>query len=373
MLPERRYAGAAPADIRARNRAAVLRCLYPETWRSRAQIAGITGLSKVSVSEVVSELIADGLIVEGGYKTSSRPGKPALMLGFRAQSRCVLAVDLSGIDVITGVVSDMTGHVRERLQVPMPCERSDGSDKVEAVLRACENLQTQAGCPVLGIGVATPGAVTRSGEVREASNLGWSSVELAQSIRQRCSGLPVYVLNDADSAALGERHFGNGAADSIVVQIAGGVGAGMLVADHIVHGPGFTAGEIGHVVVEDEGIACRCGKRGCLETIASATVIHERMKGLPTAQRDEVLRQSAQVLGKALSMPVGMTDISDVVVLAPDDVATDGFIESMENAINERVHSRFLDNITVRRPQRGADVVVLGAVAAVLRRELDVM
>lgn len=117
-----RVVAAMPSDVRLRNRSAVLSALYPDVLRSRADLAKITGLSKVSTSDVVSDLIGDGFVVEQGYKASSRPGKPALMLEFNPSARRIVALDLSDPASIKGVVTDLAGTILDREERDSPLE-----------------------------------------------------------------------------------------------------------------------------------------------------------------------------------------------------------------------------------------------------------
>lgn len=366
-----RVVGAMPSDVRLCNRSAVLSALYPDVLRSRADLAKITGLSKVSTSDVVSDLIGDGFVVEQGYKASSRPGKPALMLEFNPSARRIVALDLSDPASIKGVVTDLAGTILDREERDSPLE--DALDP-ESVLGLCSYLCTRVaneGTPLLGIGVATPGTVDGEGTVLTAPNLGWESVHLGELIRTRF-GVPVHVANDADAAVRAERHFGSGPSDMIVVQVARGVGAGVLIADRVVGGSGFAAGEIGHVVVDPDGPLCSCGKRGCLETLISAHALRRRIQDAPR-DRETILSEAGAVLGRALSMPVGMTDVTDIVVSGPSDIVDDAFLEGVRDAVDAAVHSRFIGRVVVRRPRLGGDAAVLGVVASLLREELGVI
>ncbi|WP_161522215.1 ROK family transcriptional regulator [Bifidobacterium aemilianum] len=382
---------ALPSDIRKSNRAAVLKALYPDQWRSRADLAKITGLSKVSVSDVVGELIEAGLLVEGGYKSSSRPGKPAVLVGINAGGRGLVAVDLSEAGRVSAILADLTGKILESSQIDvssaqrgrghvgdrMVSDSSSSSDTsslpLEPVIRLCRTLIGKSSVPMLGVGVATPGTVSDSGEVLAAPNLGWTNLKLADELRQALD-LPVFVSNDADSAVFGERCFGAGPANMILVQLARGVGAGVLIDDHIVRGTSCVAGEIGHVVIDENGMACACGKRGCLETMTSIPFLRQRLADAEgQADRDDVLAQAGEVLGAALSMPVAMTNITDIAISGPEPIVGKMLLESVENTINDRVHSRFIDAVIVHATRLGTNAALLGGVACVLRHELGVL
>ncbi|BDR53144.1 ROK family protein [Bombiscardovia nodaiensis] len=357
-----------PSDIRKSNRQAVLRALYPDRWLSRADLAKLTGLSKVSVSDVVAELIQDSLLVEGGYKPSSKPGKPAVLVGIEAQGKTVMAVDLSEAGTVKGILCDLKGQIILRAKQDLP---QSNPLPLEPIIALCQQLKARAPEPLLGLAVATPGTVNMQGTVLAAPNLGWSDVDLAQILSQQV-GLRTYVTNDADSAVFGEHCFAGGPANMILVQIARGVGAGVLIDNRIVRGSHYVAGEIGHVVVDENGIACACGKRGCLETLTSVPFLAGKIAAQPQA-REGILAQAGQVLGAALSMPVALTNITDISIAGPSEITDEAMLTALENTINERVHSRFIEHVHVHPAALGNDAAVLGGAACVLRRELGVL
>nr|MBU9888907.1 ROK family protein [Candidatus Omnitrophota bacterium] len=129
---------------------------------------------------------------------------------------------------------------------------------------------------ILGIGIGCPGAVNSvKGTVPRSPNLpGWTGIPL-RKILSRSAGLPVFLANDANAAAMGESLFGAGCGvrDFIYITVSTGVGGGIVLGGRLHEGAGFAAGEIGHMSVVPDGQKCNCGKRGCLEAYASGTAI----------------------------------------------------------------------------------------------------
>lgn len=129
-----------------------------------------------------------------------------------------------------------------------------------------------------GIGLGSPGTINfKEGTIKGAYNLNWTSSVYPVRDIEKGTGIPVTIENDANVAALGERWkgAGNNADDVVFVTLGTGVGGGIIANGNILHGASGAAGEIGHVTVEPDGFLCTCGKRGCLETIASATgIVH---------------------------------------------------------------------------------------------------
>jgi predicted NBD/HSP70 family sugar kinase len=157
----------------------------------------------------------------------------------------------------------------------------DGERALSLIYELLDQLIGKDWKPLIGIGVGTPGLVnTREGIVLNAVNLDWQNLPLAQLLRERYH-LPVHILNDSQAAAIGEYVYsGCYSRDEnlVVINIRQGIGAGILINGRLFQGDGGGAGEIGHVVVEEGGRLCRCGNRGCLETIASTRGIVERAK-----------------------------------------------------------------------------------------------
>ena len=126
----------------------------------------------------------------------------------------------------------------------------------------------------IGIGMGTPGSVDiKEGTVIGAYNLNWKTLQPVKEMIEKGTGIPFFIDNDANVAALGERWKGAGENDPdvVFVTLGTGVGGGIVMNGQLLHGVAGCAGEIGHITVDPEGFECTCGKRGCLETVASAT------------------------------------------------------------------------------------------------------
>ena len=239
-----------PEHARRHNRALVLQALYRAQGLSRADLAREVGLTRVTISDLVADLIAEDLVVELGLRPDSRPGKPAMLLDINRTGFSIVGLDLSNNSAFRGVLTDLDGTVVERAEVPV--RGVTGDEAVAAVYRLLDDLLARATAPVIGIGVGSPGLVDLDGTVVQAPNLDWHDVPLQQLIAERYD-LPTQVANDANMAAQGERAFGGASADMMLIRIGRGLGAGLVVGGHLVHGSGFAAGEIGHVVVGTDG------------------------------------------------------------------------------------------------------------------------
>jgi predicted NBD/HSP70 family sugar kinase len=216
---------------------------------------------------------------------------------------------------------------------------------------------------VLGVGVGTPGVVDGRGVILDAHNLRWAGVDLTGILRRKLD-LPVYVANDANTAVLAEYAFGGTtAADLMLLRIGIGVGAGLVVGGALVQGHAWAAGEIGHVVVDSDGVRCACGKTGCLETILSAP--HLRASDRPLAS-------VGTVLGGVLAPVVAALNLHEVVLAGPPDLLDGELREALDATIRERVMAASAADLVVRMSPLGDDVVLVGAAVLVLSGELGV-
>jgi len=356
-----------PRDGRRSNLSLVLQTLYHDPQLTRADLARRTGLTKVTISDLVADLIEQDLVGETGLTAGVRPGKPAATLAVREDAWDVIALDLSGSGALRGATYSLTGTRRAEASVDLAGRQGEAaSTAVVDLARQCVGLATRR---VLGIGVGTPGAVDARGTVVAAPNLGWRNWPL-QDILGREFALPVAVQNDANAAVVAEHAFGAAGDNVVRVQISGGVGAGVLVSGALHLGDAGAAGEIGHLVIEFGGATCSCGKRGCLETWISVPALTQRLAH--GGDRDATLAEAGRRLGMALAPLVAGLDLTHVVLGGPPDLIAGPFRTACEDLIAERTHSEFRGEAAVTQSDLGDEAVLLGAVALVLRTTLGV-
>ena len=347
----------------------MLQALYRDRGRSRADLARELGLSRVTISEVVADLLEEHLVVELGTRADSRPGKPATMLDVNRQGHSIIGLDLSSSGLFVGVVTDLDGVVVARAEVDIPPASGDAA--VRAVETLLQDLVALAPRPVLGAGVGTPGIVDGRGVVVSAPNLGWSDVPLQERLTATC-GLPVAVANDANAALVGEHSFGQGRPDTILVRIGRGVGSGLMIDGHVVAGGRHAAGEIGHVVVgTDEGEPCACGNRGCLETWLAMPRIEAHLAE-PGADPDAVLAEAGRRLGIVLAPIVSALNLAEVVLAGPNADISAPLLAAVESTVRDRTLADTHGDLRLRMTELGRDLVALGAVVLVLRGRLGV-
>ncbi len=379
-IPTRRRALAAtvsagarltPEHARHHNRALVLQALYRGEGLSRADLAREVGLTRVTISDLVADLITEGLVLELGVRADSRPGKPATVLDLNRRGFNVIALDLSKDATFRGAVTDLDGTVLHRHEVDVT--GLTGQAAIDAVIAVLDALITAATVSVLGVGVGSPGIVNAGGVVLRAPNLDWADVPL-QDLLELHSGLAVLVANDANAAALAERTFGTGADDMMLIRIGRGVGAGLVVGGTLVHGASSAAGEIGHVVVgTDGGDTCACGKDGCLETWLAIPRLTERLAhAADSDERDAILAAAGERLGIAIAPVVGALNVREVVLSGPLDILDGVLLDSAVATLRGRTLPEIHGGSDLRVTALGRDIVVLGAAVMVLMGQLGV-
>lgn len=357
-----------PEHARAHNRSLVLQTLFHHGARSRADLARETGLTRVTISDLVAELIADGYVVEQGVREASGPGKPAILVDLDRAGHRIVGLDLSGPGHLRGAVLTLDGEIVARQEVSVPADRADILDAVTELARA---LVADAHAPVLGVGVGTPGVVDDRGVVLTAPNFGWTGIDL-QGVLADALALPVLVANDANAAVLAEYTFGGAHDDVMLVRVGLGVGSGLLAGGQPMRGSRFAAGEIGHVTVgTDGGPACVCGKVGCLEAWLSVPALRERLAG-ENADAAATLRDAGERLGIALAPIVGALDLSEIVLAGPTELLEGPLAEATVETLRTRTLARFHDGVRVRMTAEGEDIVLRGAAVMVLSGQLGV-
>ncbi|MFV0375584.1 ROK family protein [Microbacterium sp.] len=359
----RPVAKALPGHGRAHNRSLLMQTLFRDGSMSRADLSRRTALTRVTVSDLVAELIADGLLIERGLQGNPGPGKPATLVDLNHAGHCTVGLDLSGSDTLRGAVLGLDGDVLIRHHLPVP---ADPAAIVGSAISFARELVARAPAPVLGVGVGSPGVIDDRGVVHTTANFGWTVVDL-RGILSAAVDVPVWVVNDADAAIRAEYAFGDGHDDLLLVRVGRGIGSALLSGGLGLRGRGFAAGEIGHVTVgTDGGPMCGCGRVGCLEAWVSVPAL----TGHPPEDRDRILRDAGVRLGIALAPVVGMLDLSEVVLSGPHDLLSGELRRATADTLRER--TLLSDRLRVRVSAQGEDIVLRGAAMMVLSERLGV-
>lgn len=358
-----------PEHARGHNRALVLQTLYHAGAMSRADLSRETGLTRVTISDLVAEFIADGIVVEMGIRETVGPGKPPILIDIDRVGHQIVGIDLSGPSAFVGAVLSLDGDVLERREVPRP-EAADGAAAYAATLELARTLVAAATQPVLGVGLGTPGVVRPDGLVLSSPNLGWTNLPLEAKLGIDLD-LPVLVRNDANAAVLAEYTFGEAKADFMLIKIGRGVGAGLITGSQPLLGSRFAAGEIGHVVVgTDGGPRCACGKDGCLEAWLSVSRLSAAIDATPES-RDEILRDAGTRMAIGIAPIVAALDLSEVVLSGPAELLAGTLIDAAIETLHARTLEGVFEDVEIRLTQQD-DIVLRGAAVMVLSSQLGV-
>lgn len=268
-------------DVRRANRALVLRHLRLNHPTSRIDLGAMTGLSPATVTSVVGELLAEGTIAETGFR-SSAGGRPRTLLEPRPESAYVLGCDISEHELTTALF-DFALQQLDTRSYTFPERQLDLATATQVIASQVRELVgtiSSSGNRVLGLGVGVPGmveepAVPEGDSLIHAELIGWRDVSLAGLSAEL--GLPVFVDNGAKTTTLAEAWCGEarGVEHAILVLIGDGVGAGVITNGRLYRGATSSAGEWGHTKIDLSGRPCRCGSRGCVETVLGASgVLH---------------------------------------------------------------------------------------------------
>jgi predicted NBD/HSP70 family sugar kinase len=373
-------------SLRERNRLRVIDALRSRGTASRAEIARQTGLSRSTVSSLVADLQAAGLVVEreadGVAPVGTRAGRPPVLLALDASAGAVLGLDF-GHDHVRVALSDLSYVVLAERFVELEVDTA-ATQALDAATDMVGDLLDETGLDrtrVLSAGMGIPGPIDReSGLVHSQSILpSWVGLHPAEEMGRRLE-LPVHLDNDANVGALGEFTFGVGRGTAVMVylRLSAGIGAGLVINGRPFRGAKGIAGEIGHVLVDPEGPICRCGNRGCLETFVSTTALCEllrRSHGQISVSRllalayegdagcQRVIADAGRVVGRAVADLCSYLN-PDLVVIGGDlSEAGDLVLEPMREAVRRFAIPAAADDVQVQAGTLGDRASLLGALA----------
>jgi predicted NBD/HSP70 family sugar kinase len=388
---------ARPADqttVRRANLGVVLRHVAASGSRSRAQIAAETGLTRGTVSSLVTELIRLDLLRETGETTSPRGvGRPGFALEL---SDVVVGVGLEvNVDYVAVSVEDLNGEVRHEHRSYVDNRGSSPArvlDQVAQAARASLDAAAREGLRPVGLCVAVPGLVEEaSGTVVFAPNLGWTNEPVAHELEARL-GRRVHVENESNLAALAEHWRGAAVGIDNFICVFGevGVGGGVVLGGRLFRGSHGFGGEFGHVSVATGGLPCACGSRGCLETLAgqesiaraagiastylwsrglTAELVGRAEAGQPQVVR--ALREAGRTLGAALASTFNILDLEAVVLGGCYGPLAPWLVDEVRSTLEERSLAARSGSFQVLASAFGDGAAVRGAAALSLHRVLD--
>lgn len=290
--------GTSGSNIKSHNMRVILLALLRYKTVSRVRLARLTGLSTTTITNLVTELMARGLITERGIRHQGSVGRPRTALALMPDARYAVGVHI-GVGSVRVTLTNLLARPLDMLRLEHPLECSAQEVLTETGRLVHEIIAANAVPPmdVVGMGIGASGLVdVKTGVNVLAPNLGWRNIPLRPWFGERLD-LPVHVDNNVRAMALAEAMFGPEPRSNVLAFVYAriGVGAGFVLGDQLYSGSGAGAGEIGHMTImaEDEcALRCRCGNQGCLETLFSEPVIIRAAQALAEAAPKGILAQS---------------------------------------------------------------------------------
>lgn len=348
--------------------------------RTRAQLAAESGMVRTTIAARIDVLIALGLVAPHGAAVSTG-GRPPSLIALNPAARVVAGVDVGATHAVAAL-SDLGGSVigerRSRLDVAAGPETVLGW-----VTSAIAELLEEARRPVsdlAAVGIGLPGPVEHSSgrPINPPIMPGWDRYDVPSHLR-RTYPVPVLVDNDVNIMALGEqRTYLPGVDDLIFVNVATGIGAGIISGSRLQRGAQGTAGDLGHVRVNTgDGVMCRCGNEGCLEAVAAgpalasalgstgvvaeatARVVSLVRAGDRTAVQE--VRRAGRDIGEVLAMVVNLMNPSVVVIGGQLAEAGEHLLAGIREVIYRRSLPLATEHLRVVASQAGERAGVLGA------------
>lgn len=368
----------------------MLRALHERVFASRPELERLTGLSRATVAALTAELIAGGIVEEAGpvsdERGGGRSGRPAQLLSIRASSVFAIGVDI-GHDRTRVMLCDARGAPVWDDAVDLDVDHMPEqtlSHTTDMISRALASVR-RAGQNVLGIGVdiASPVDVV-TGNLGSGSILAdWSGTRPAHELSRR-TGLPAQLINDANAGALAESLYGAGRnCDNFVyVRLSAGIGAGILANGQLLLGARGVTGEVGHMQVVPNGLVCRCGNRGCLETVASPVAIANLLSDSwrkPVTRRDlfhllaagnesacRAVSDAGEAIGFCVAAMVNLLDPELVIVGGEFAAAGEALFGPMTQSIRRHRMPSGNEELPVISGDLGDSAAVRGAAGVVL-------
>lgn len=383
-------------DLRRRHRRIVLQHVYVEGQISRLELSRRTGLSAATVTNVVAELLAEGVLVEAGSE-ASEGGRPRTILAINSAYCCFVGVDV-GETRITIELFDLTLRTLRTVTHPLGADGYGPAGVVRHIVAGLDAVLADTVIPpagVVGVGIGVPGVVEHaSGVLVHAPGWGWRAVPLMAMLGEQID-LPIVLDNGAKAMAQAELWFGagRGADDLVVVLIGTGIGAGIVTKGALYRGATNGAGEWGHTTLALDGRPCRCGSRGCLDAYAGAAGIIASLRevaprspllGAPADQEGTITAlaaaaergdpTAARVLGDATHiLGAGVANLINLV--NPERIVVGGWVglqigpyilPRLREVVARYALEQPLSAATIVLGQLGPDAVAMGAATLVL-------
>ncbi len=370
--------------LREANRRRVLRAIRAAGSLTQAEIARATGLSAATVSNIVRMLRDDGTVVV----TPISRGRRAQSVSLATATGMAIGVEL-GTSHIRAAVSDMAHRIHAEECIPYDVAHSASRSlrRVEWLVSTLLRQVRFDRSRVRGVGVAVPGPVAAGTGQMVAATLmpNWRGVDIVGDLSDRL-GMPVKVINDAHASALGEMVAGAGRrlTDLVYLKLSSGVGAALILNGELYTGIGGFAGELGHITVNENGRICRCGNRGCLETVVGGpylldllprqngeqpptlrTLVDAALAGDLGSRR--VIADAGRAVGSVAAILCNLLNPQRIIVGGELAEAGNVLLAPLRETLARQTLPNSADLVQVVPAEVGGRAAVIGALAVVVR------
>ncbi|MBC8569682.1 ROK family protein [Zongyangia hominis] len=368
--------------LKYRNRGLVLKLICTGDGVTRIDLSHITGLTKMTVTNITSELIQQGYVVEGSQGQNSNVGRNPIILDLSPNAPKVLGIQVARSHC-SAILTDLKMHTLQKKTIPFSREETKDS-LMEKVFSLTDEMTTWEN-NIIACGVSTVGPL----DVKEKMILnppdffGISDLPIGDILSSRYC-MDVFIDNDMNGSALAEKLFGNGRdyANFLYVGIDNGIGSGIISDNVLYQDNSGLVGEFGHVVINFNGDTCICGNRGCLETYASLPVVERKLRAVTGKDLDfiafcqlhedplvdAVLSDMVDKISCALVNVVNMLNPSAVFIGHFGSFLPDKYLTRMEEWVNAHKLSGSYQTVKVRRSHFEQDAPLMGSVCIVLNR-----
>jgi N-acetylglucosamine repressor len=381
--------------LKRMNRMTVLNAVRERPYVGRAEIADITGISRASVTYLVGELVEEGWLVEHEKgETTQSGGRPPILLQFNPDAMYAVVVMLGSERTVVAVGD---GNARTRYaesQASVPDHSA--AETVEVVVAAIDRAIERSGVDrqrIGGVAIGVPGLVDgQNSVVHYSARLpAMRDLDLGSIIAKR-TGVRTIVENETRLIGWGELKFGAGRGFSpvVCVSVTLGIGSCIILEDRMVSGSSYSAGQFGHMTIDEDGALCECGNKGCWEALASNAAVLQRARGMsaewssdPTVpaiveaasqgdgKAEKLLRETAVHLGIGLANIVNIVNPEIIVLHGKLFEAGDAFLTAIRKEVAARALKLPTLNTRILVSDLGAQAGLAGGVTLVMRSVLE--
>jgi N-acetylglucosamine repressor len=327
------------------NRLSIINIIKDNEPISRQQLSQVTGLTPPAITGIIRELLDSGFVLETGLGQSQGGRKP-IKLTFNSAAAHVIGIELTRFETVIGI-ADLKNDPSDIRT--MNWDMSEPETGINLLVSEIERIIGQSDHEkkkFLGIGIAFPGLLNaKTGLVRRSVNLGpgWNNFPLKEVLERRL-GMPVVTENNARASALAERWFGGGIGckNLAYVNLGEGISAGVILDDRILQGSQGYAGQMGHIVIKEDGSLCNCGNRGCLEALCGAPAL------LRTAAAELTMVKNGDPL-KHIFDVTGKVTLADILLCAKEP---DSYAEKLLHEVGRLVGMAIADVVNLYNPEK---------------------